>query len=333
MDTEILLPNKNTYNKCAKILANDELVAFPTETVYGLGANAFSTIAIEKIFKAKGRPNDNPLIVHTYNIDGIKDIAKEITPTAEKLINAFMPGPITIVLEKKDSINEIITAGLNTVGIRIPQNKVAIEFLKACAFPIAAPSANSSTRPSPTQAEHVFEDLKGKIPAIIDGGKCEIGIESTVVDATGDIPAILRPGKITAEDIKRVCGNVKNDNSKGVIRSPGVKYRHYAPKCECILIKSNNAKFIENVFNNQKLNGKKTVLLCYQNIANKLNIANVINIGKDDTEASYNLFRFLRQAEKEYDLILLQSCSNIGIGQSLYNRMIKSCGGNVINEN
>lgn len=218
---------------CAEHLRNGEVIGFPTETVYGLGANALNKLAVQKIFEAKGRPSDNPLICHIADKAQIDGLVDEITPVASRLIDAFMPGPITVIMHKSSKIPDEVTAGLDTVGIRMPSNPAAMDFLKECGVPVAAPSANLSGSPSPTTAQHVMNDMNGYIYAVIDGGECQFGLESTVVDATGDVPVILRPGAITSTAIRDICGDVRIE---GVLkegetpRSPGMKYRHYAPK-------------------------------------------------------------------------------------------------------
>ena len=225
--------DKAGISECAKHLAEGEVVAFPTETVYGLGANAFDPEAVGKIFKAKGRPSDNPLICHIGDRSQIGDIVSEITPLAQKLIDAFMPGPITVIMKKSDKIPSEVTAGLDTVGVRMPSDPVANEFLKACKVPVAAPSANLSGSPSPTNARAVMEDMDGYVYAVIDGGDSVFGLESTVVDATGEKPVILRPGAVTKADIED-CANgsaafAGTLEAGQTPKAPGMKYRHYAP--------------------------------------------------------------------------------------------------------
>ena len=225
--------DKAGLKDCAAHLASGEVVAFPTETVYGLGANAFDAKAVGRIFAAKGRPSDNPLICHVGEKELIKDIVSEITPLAQKLIDAFMPGPITVIMKKADAIPSEVTAGLGTVGVRMPSDPVANEFLKACKVPVAAPSANLSGTPSPTNARSVMEDMDGYIYAVIDGGDSVFGIESTVVDATGEKPVILRPGAVTKADID-ACANgdaayAGTLEAGQTPKAPGMKYRHYAP--------------------------------------------------------------------------------------------------------
>ena len=225
--------DKAGIKDCAEHLKGGEVVAFPTETVYGLGANAFDAGAVEKIFKAKGRPSDNPLICHIGEKSQIEGMVSEITPLAKKLIDAFMPGPITVIMKKSDKIPAEVTAGLDTVGVRMPSDPVANEFLKACKVPVAAPSANLSGTPSPTNARSVMEDMDGYVYAVIDGGDSVFGLESTVVDATGEKPVILRPGAVTKADIED-CANgdaayAGTLEAGQVPKAPGMKYRHYAP--------------------------------------------------------------------------------------------------------
>ena len=241
--------DKNGIKDCAEHLASGEVVAFPTETVYGLGANAFDAEAVGRIFAATGRPSDNPLICHVGDKALIKDIVSEITPLAQKLIDAFMPGPITVIMKKADAIPSAVTAGLGTVGVRMPSDPVANEFLKACKVPVAAPSANLSGTPSPTNARSVMEDMEGYIYAVIDGGDSVFGIESTVVDATGEKPVILRPGAVTKADIE-ACANgdaayAGTLEAGQTPKAPGMKYRHYAPFANVeIMDMPKNAKLI-----------------------------------------------------------------------------------------
>ncbi len=249
-ETKLVSGNdKNGIKDCAEHLASGEVVAFPTETVYGLGANAFDAEAVGRIFAAKGRPSDNPLICHVGDKDLIKDIVSEITPLAQKLIDAFMPGPITVIMKKADAIPSAVTAGLGTVGVRMPSDPVANEFLKACKVPVAAPSANLSGTPSPTNARSVMEDMEGYIYAVIDGGDSVFGIESTVVDATSEKPVILRPGAVTKADIE-ACANgdaayAGTLEAGQTPKAPGMKYRHYAPFANVeIMDMPKNAKLI-----------------------------------------------------------------------------------------
>ena len=237
MNTKLIKGNDTEGIKdAARALREGEVVAFPTETVYGLGADARSADSVKKIFEAKGRPSDNPLIVHIYDKAQIGEIAAVVTPLAQKLVDSFMPGPITVIMKKKETIPSEVTAGLDTVGIRMPVDKVCAEFLRECGVPVAAPSANLSGSPSPTSARHVMDDMDGRIYAVIDGGSSNVGLESTVVDATGEVPVILRPGAVTKEMIDRACGTDTLYGGKSsddiAPMSPGMKYRHYAPHAD-----------------------------------------------------------------------------------------------------
>ncbi|MCQ2503987.1 MAG: threonylcarbamoyl-AMP synthase [Saccharofermentans sp.] len=241
METKFIRANdKNAVEDAARALREGQVVAFPTETVYGLGANACDASSVAKIFEAKGRPSDNPLIVHIHDLKQVDEIAAEVTPLAKKLMDSFMPGPITVIVKKSDKIPFEVTAGLDTVGIRMPSDKTCNEFLKACDCPVAAPSANLSGSPSPTSASHVMNDMNGRIYAVIDGGESIVGLESTVVDATGELPVILRPGAVTKEMIERAClkdtsyAGKKDDDSAPM--APGMKYRHYAPNAEVVIV-------------------------------------------------------------------------------------------------
>jgi len=238
----------NIIKKAAEIINRGGLVVFPTETVYGIGADALNDEAVDKIFKAKGRPQDNPLIVHIADFNQLYDLALEVPEKAELLAERFWPGPLTMILYKKEILSDKITAGLNTAAIRLPVNEIALALIKESNKPIAAPSANTSGRPSPTEASHVIEDLMGKVDMIIDGGSTYIGLESTVVDMTGSVPMILRPGGVTAEDIRSVLGECEYDpaiikSDEAIIpKSPGQKYRHYSPKAKVILYKGKTEK-------------------------------------------------------------------------------------------
>ncbi len=250
--------NKETLDKAAVLIKRGEVVAIPTETVYGLAANAFDENAVTEIFKAKGRPADNPLIVHIAVLSQLDELVSEVPDSVALLAERFWPGPLTLVLKKSGKVPDIVTAGLDSVAIRMPSHPVALAFIEACKVPLAAPSANLSGSPSPTQARHVYDDLNGKIPMILDGGTCAVGVESTVLSLTGDIPEILRPGEVTLEQLKTVLENVKLNpavvsplNTGEKPRSPGMKYKHYAPKTDILLIGDTSEKFYRFV-NRQK---------------------------------------------------------------------------------
>lgn len=225
--------------EAAQCLQRGELVAFPTETVYGLGANALDETAAQKIYAAKGRPSDNPLIVHIYDQKQLAQLVSQVPPKAEALMTAFWPGPLTLVLPRAEAVPDCVTGGLSTVGIRMPDHPAALALLKACGLPLAAPSANTSGKPSPTHAEHVYHDLAGRIAGIIDGGPTAVGLESTVLDVTAQPPVILRPGGVSQEAIERIIGPVRADTSlkcaEEVPKAPGMKYKHYAPEAAVII--------------------------------------------------------------------------------------------------
>lgn len=331
MRTLIKKPSLLTYIYAGNLIKNGEIVAFPTETVYGLGADATNAEAVKKIFIAKGRPQDNPLIVHLAEKEDIKKYVTEITENQQKLIDAFMPGPISIIFEKNDVICDEVTAGGKTVAIRIPENEVARKFIYYSQRPICAPSANTSKRPSPTIAQHVYDDMNTKIPLIIDGGATDIGIESTVVRVNKNYVYILRPGKINAQMILEKTGLVamsKMDTSK-IPQSPGTKYTHYKPKCDMIIIKNDVTKNMNNIYRQKTKEGKNVVIFCKKENVNKYQNKNVVVLGENSEDASKNLFTYLREYENN-DLILCEYFDNGDMVDALFNRMIKSASGNII---
>lgn len=331
MRTLIKKPSLLTYIYAGNLIKNGEIVAFPTETVYGLGADATNAEAVKKIFIAKGRPQDNPLIVHLAEKEDIQKYVTEITENQQKLIDAFMPGPISIIFEKNDVICDEVTAGGKTVAIRIPENEVARKFIYYSQRPICAPSANTSKRPSPTIAQHVYDDMNTKIPLIIDGGATDIGIESTVVRVNKNYVYILRPGKINAQMILEKTGLVamsKMDTSK-IPQSPGTKYTHYKPKCDMIIIKNDVTKNMNDIYRQKTKEGKNVVIFCKKENVNKYQNKNVVVLGENSEDASKNLFTYLREYENN-DLILCEYFDNGDMVDALFNRMIKSASGNII---
>lgn len=312
---------------CAELIRKGEVVGFPTETVYGLGADALNVDAVKKIYEAKGRPSDNPLIVHVPNVEEARKVA-EVSPLAEKLFSVFSPGPITIVLPKKQCIPYAVTAGLDTVGIRIPSHPVAREFLTACKTPVAAPSANLSKRVSPTTAEAVFDDMNGRVPAIIDGGACDVGIESTVLSLAAEQPTILRPGGITEEMLRPFLPTVKLFSGKvKVAPAPGMKYQHYAPIVPCVLYKT--VCGAEREYLRWTGEGKKPIVLAKKNNVSFFEERGLhcLSVGETGEEFTANIFRLLRYCEKLYDVILVEEPSSQGIEGSLMDRLKKSSGG------
>lgn len=325
MDTKILR-GKEAIVKGAQLIKDGDVVVFPTETVYGLGANAFNEDAVKKIYEAKGRPSDNPLIVHVCDKEQIKSLVSQISDQAQKLIDAFMPGPITVIMPKAKNIPSIVTGGLDTVGIRMPVHEVAREFIKECGCPIAAPSANVSTHISPTNAEDVYEDMKGRIKLIIDGGSCSVGIESTIVDTTSNIPTILRPGGITSQMIASVLGCVQSFKGEVVVAlAPGMKYRHYAPSSQMVI--SNENEIILQ-YEEALKNGLNPIVLAEDRVVEKLGKVAHISLGKSDDEIMQNIFASMRKADRVSNYIICQDFGDEGKRGSVMNRVRKAAGKN-----
>lgn len=320
-----------------EIISGGGLVAFPTETVYGLGASAVDSGAAEKIYTAKGRPSDNPLIVHVCSFEQIEELAENIPAYAKKLMQSFMPGPLTLILKKKSCIPDEVTANMDTVGIRFPSNPIAAALIKCSGVPIAAPSANISGKPSPTTARDVMEDMNGKIECIIDGGSCSVGVESTILDASGERPVLLRPGGITVDMIKEICPELKIDSHvlKSVApdeqpKCPGMKYKHYAPDAEVTVIEGEmenvRAKINELLKENKGI--VTGVLTMYDSAYDE---AVIINAGRQNSEYARNLFSDLREFDRlGVELVFAEFCENDGVGLAVKNRLYKSAGGRVI---
>jgi len=333
---------QNIINEAGLVIAEGGLVVFPTETVYGLGANALDKLAVEKIFKAKGRPQDNPLIVHVADFN-IEPLVKEIPYLARKIMDKYWPGPITLIFNKSDLIPSTTSAGLDTVGIRMPSNIIALKLIEAAGTPIAAPSANISGRPSPTDVESCIEDLSGKIEYILGGDKSKVGLESTIVDCTCTPLCILRPGAITIEMLREIDGGIyidKNIMSKPKDdfkpKAPGMKYRHYAPKAPvkiiCGDLEKTIAKINEMVQNSM---GKKKIgIMATDETKDKYHCATVISLGsrKHLDSVGRNLFEVLRSFDTiDVDLILSEAFEEKGLGVAIMNRLKKSAGFDIIN--
>lgn len=307
MKTEIIkitnVDGDEKYNKVIELLRNDQVVGIPTETVYGLAGNAYSELAAERIFEAKGRPGDNPLIVHICDFSQLNDLVENVTENAKKLAEAFWPGPLTIILPKSDKIPLKVTGGLNTVAIRYPAHRVAQNIIRLSGFPLAAPSANRSGKPSPTTANHVFEDLNGRIELVIDGGDCEEGVESTVITLAEEKPRLLRPGNITVGQLRNVLGEVivddavKNPVKEGArVASPGMKYKHYSPEAEIILVKSSYESFCEYV---NSFTEKGVYAMVFGDEGKGVRIPYICYGKGDDYKAlSQDLFKSLRELDK-----------------------------------
>lgn len=311
----------------ARLIKQGEVVAFATETVYGLGADAFNEQAVKKIFVAKGRPQDNPLIVHLSKVEDVGKVAVA-TEMALFLFSVFAPGPLTIVLKKKTQLPDIVSAGLDTVGIRIPKNKIARKLIEQAGTPIAAPSANTSMRLSPTTAQHVYDDLKGRIPLIIDGGPCEVGIESTVLDLSQQEPVILRPGTITQEMLSQFIPNIKcSSQAVDKVSSPGIKYKHYLPAVDCVLAKNFENAVAE--FERAKSKNQKAVILGRAGFAKEKDV-NFISLGDNMELVAKNLYRILREVERQFDYIIIEEFLEKEIESSVRNRLLKATQGIIV---
>lgn len=327
--------------EAAECIKKDGIVAFPTETVYGLGANALKAECVKKIFEAKGRPQDNPLIIHVASKE-IDKYVKNVPEVAKKLMEKFWPGPLTLILEKRDIVPMQTSANLNTIGIRMPNNKVALELIKESGVPIAAPSANISGRPSPTTIDVCVEDLKGKADYIIGGEKCDVGLESTIVDCTVEPPLVLRPGGITLEMLRTIREDIEID--KGLLRNdsdfkpkaPGMKYRHYAPNAKLKIILGNREKTIEKInemVHNYIDAGEKVGILATEESKDSYKLGEKIVIGsyKRLDEVASNLFEALRQFnELGVDIILAEGFEEKGLGIAIMNRLNKAAGYDII---
>ena len=334
MNTQLLLPGTDTYALASRILKSGGLVAFPTETVYGLGASALDRDAVLSVFAAKGRPADNPLIVHIHSRDQLEPIC-DVPAKALPLMDAFWPGPLTILCRRKTAIPDQVTAGLPTVAVRMPSHPVALAMLKACGLPIAAPSANSSGRPSPTTAAHVLEDMNGKIPLIIDGGMCDVGVESTVLDLCHGDPVILRPGGITREMISYVL-NCEVAVAGSVLRplrenetalSPGMRYRHYAPHAVVTLVQGPEdhvVPLLKKLCKEQEALGKTSCVLCFSEHVSLLSDCRPHDIGSADSpsEIAHRLFDTLRRLDEEgMEMVFSEVIPPEGVGLAVMNRL------------
>ncbi len=334
----------NVLEIATTILKNGGLVAFPTETVYGLGANALDAEAVLSIFKVKGRSCDNPLIIHMANEDGFEILAKDVPESAKKLAKAFWPGPLTMIVNKSDAVPLSTTGGLNTVALRVPDHKIALELIKYSKVFIAAPSANISGRPSPTKGEHVLSDMNNKIEMIIDGGKVSIGIESTIIDLTSDIPVILRPGFITKEMIESEIGTVIIDKAcistvadESIIpKAPGMKYKHYAPKGELTIVEGNQEDVCSEinrlVLKKDNPNIKVGIIATKETMDKYKNgIIKVIGSKKDEITIANMLYEILLEFDDlEVEYIYSEGFCGSGLSQAIMNRLIKAAGYKVI---
>lgn len=323
----------------AGLLKAGEVVAFPTETVYGLGADAMNEQAVRKIFAVKGRPADNPLIVHICDAGAAALLAKNISPLAHSLMDAFWPGPFTAVLQKQDIVPGIVTGGLDSVAVRMPEHTVALGIIRESGLVIAAPSANKSGRPSPTSARHVLDDLAGEIPLIVDGGPCAVGVESTVCDLRGNVPVVLRPGGVTPGMIRAVAGDVRlhpgvlDEPADGPAPSPGMKYRHYAPHAKIVVVSGDKlevAKKINALYYDKK---KKCAIMCMHEYVSLYTGKKVIDLGDGSFEGAKNLFAALRKAdEMGLEEVYFHAVDASEMGLAIMNRMIRAAGHTVCRE-
>ena len=336
--------NHNVITEAATIIKNGGLVAFPTETVYGLGGDAFDGQAAAAIYAAKGRPSDNPLIVHISETEDLTKLSDEIPESAYLLAEKFWPGPLTIIVKKNDRVPLSITGGLSTVAVRLPEHEIARAIIRESGTFIAAPSANLSGRPSPTSGEHVIEDLNTRIDMIVDGGQIDIGLESTIVDLTDEIPVVLRPGFITIEMLAQVLGEVQLDPAlmTGVAadiapKAPGMKYRHYAPKAELTVIKGDTPKVIskmQELLKEDLAKGLKVGIMVTEEYQSLFDDAQVISLGKSDNinAIARNLFSALRKFDDfDVDVIYSEGFMEDGIGHAIMNRLLKAAGHKTIN--
>lgn len=319
---------KDGLDEAVSLIKNGELVVFPTETVYGLGANAFDPVAVAKIFEAKGRPQDNPLIVHISRVEEVKGIARDVPEVFYTLAERFMPGALTVVLPKSDLIPGIVTAGGDTVAVRMPDHPVARELISR-SFPLAAPSANRSKHVSPTTARHVYDDLCGRVPLILDGGECGVGIESTVLDLTSGSPVILRPGAVTAEMLAPFLGVIPGSGKViGTAKSPGMKYEHYAPTAEAYAAVS--ARSAAEFYDRCAAEGRHPVLLFRDIYPDVLGARERISLGKSVEDFMHTVYSALRAAEKSYDVIVVETLEGEGRAASVMNRVMKAVGGKTV---
>ncbi|MDE7435782.1 MAG: threonylcarbamoyl-AMP synthase [Lachnospiraceae bacterium] len=334
--------DEDIVERAAAIIRAGGLVAFPTETVYGLGADALNAEASARIYAAKGRPSDNPLIVHIADFADMERIAEYMPAAARLLADAFWPGPLTMIVRGNDRIPRETTGGMDTVAVRMPSHPVALELIRKSGGYIAAPSANTSGRPSPTLAEHVAEDMDGRIPMILDGGPVGIGIESTIVDLTEKVPMVLRPGYITLDMLKKIIGEVEMD--PGIIatdsvtrpKAPGMKYKHYAPRADMILVDGEEEKVVKTInalAKDAEDSGKKVGIIATDETRERYGRGEVVSIGarQDEDAIARHLYRILREFdERNVDVIYSESFATPRIGQAIMNRLLKAAGHQII---
>ena len=338
MKTTLLTPetDENAVKTAAALIRQGEVVGMPTETVYGLAANALDGEAVKKIFLAKGRPQDNPLIVHIADFDQIYDLCPSVPPQAKQLAEAFWPGPMTMIVPKGDCIPDEVSCGLDTVGIRLPSHPMARALIRESGVPLAAPSANTSGRPSTTTAAHVMRDMDGKIAAVVDGGSCSVGVESTVVTLACPVSRVLRPGGVTPDQLRAVLGEVEIDKavfkaleSGEKVLSPGMKYKHYSPNAHVIIVKGDFDKFASLV---AEPRSERTCAVCFDGEEDKISVP-AYPYGHADSpeEQARELFDVLRHVDDEkMELAFVRFPSLDGVGMAVYNRLLRAAGFEVI---
>lgn len=342
MQTELLSVSPASLERAGELIRSGALVGFPTETVYGLGANALDESAVKRIFEAKGRPGDNPLIVHISKVDQLAPlIAVEPSPAAKRLMDACWPGPMTLIFPKSNLVPAAVTAGLDTVAVRLPGHPAARALIDATRRPIAAPSANRSGRPSPTTARHVLEDMDGRVPLILDGGPCEVGLESTVIDMTGEVPKVLRPGGITPRRIAELCGSAGVDDAvmrplkEGeVARSPGMKYRHYAPTGALTIVQGEAnavADAIRRLYDQALSEGKRPLILALDGHLPAYEGRKALSLGDGAAGMARSIFARLREADAlGADAIFSEAVAADGLGLAVMNRLGRAAAFHII---
>lgn len=329
METRIYNIDGHSLALAKKIIESGGAVAFPTETVYGLGANALNDEAVRGIYAIKGRPSDNPLIVHVHKDYDLSSLVDFIPEYSKELAKAFLPGPLTMVYRSSKKVSPVVSCGLDTLAVRIPSHEGAQEFLKYVGLPIAAPSANISKHVSPVTAQHVFDDLNGRISCILDGGKCSGGIESTVLDCTGDVPCVLRSGLVTRDMIAQVAGECDEyhmvEGEK--VRSPGMKYKHYSPRCMTRLYAYSDRFEALMEYEECKKRGLRAYIMCDDGVAEELKINDVLKLGADESEIARNLYDKLREGEQVAEIIIaVAPLKQDGVMVGVMNRLSKACG-------
>ncbi len=334
---KVTSPDDKNLEEAGAILKNGGLVAIPTETVYGLAANALDSEAVKKIYQAKGRPSDNPLIVHISDLSQWKPLVREIPEKAKNLAVKYWPGPLTIILPKSDIVPAEVSGKLDTVAVRMPSNEIARAIIEKADVPLAAPSANTSGRPSPTNAKYVLSDLDGKIEMIVDAGDCEVGVESTVITLAAPVPRLLRPGAITPEMLESVLGEIEIDSAvydklakDAVPSSPGMKYKHYSPKAKVVIVKGEFESYKKFVSENSD---ESTAVLCFEEDADKLNGFKTITYGKENDSYSQatRIFEALREVDEVgAKTVYARFPEMSGMGLAVFNRLVRAAAFNII---